>query len=373
MKITDVEAVILRLPNVTEDIDGTQDDLLIRIKTDEGIFGWGEVDSSPQVAGAAITARASHGICHGLREVLIGRDPFDIEELWNLMYQKTSYYGRQGVVLHAISGVDMALWDIVGKAVGKPVHKLLGGSYRSQARAYASALMPPTPSEVERQARDHIAKGFTAMKFGWGPLGQNDDRDLDLIAAARSGAGDAELMIDVGQRYTAKQAIRIAERAEKYRLRWIEEPLPPEDTAGYRHLADNVSVDIAAGESESGRRAFQRLIQECRLDVIQPDISRAGGLTETRKIATLAQDANIRLVPHAFKTGILLSACLHLIASSPDTELLEYSVSTSPIRNDLLIKPIRPVNGYVQVPKGDGLGIEVNPEVIAKYQVNWEG
>ena len=370
MKITDVEAIVLRLPKVTEDVDGTQDDLLIRIETDEGIFGWGEVDSSPEVAGAVITASASHGICHGLREVLVGRDPFDIEELWNLMYQKSSYYGRQGVVLHAMSGVDIALWDIAGKAAGKPVHKLLGGSYRSQARAYASALMPAMPAEVERQARDFVAQGFTAMKFGWGPLGQNDDLDIELIAAARSGAGNADLMIDVGQRYTAKQAIRIAGRAEKYRLQWIEEPLLPDDVAGYRRLSKAVSIDIAAGESECGRRAFRRLIDEYRLDIIQPDISRAGGLTETRKIATLAQDANIRFVPHAFKTGILLSACLHLIAALPYTELLEYSVTNSPIRNDLLLEPICPVQGYVQVPKGNGLGIEVNPEVVAKYRLN---
>lgn len=370
MKITDISAIMLRLPNVTEDIDGTQDDLLIRIDTDEGLVGWGEVDSSPEVAAAVITARASHGICHGLREVLLGRDPFEIEELWNLMYQKTSYYGRQGVVLHAMSGVDMALWDIVGKALGKPLHKLLGGRYRARVRAYASALMPATPLEAERRAHEFVAQGFTAMKFGWGPLGLNDDHDIELIAATRSGAGNADLMIDIGQRYTTKQAIRIAGRAEKYRLRWLEEPLAPDDAAGYRRLAEGVSMDIAAGESESGRRAFQRLIEEYRLDVLQPDVSRAGGLTETRKIATLAQDSHTQLVPHAFKTGILLSACLHLIAALPDTELLEYSVTNSPLRNDLLLNPISPVQGYVKVPEGPGLGIEVNPEIIARYRVN---
>lgn len=370
MRITEVEAIILRLPNVTEDVDGTQDDLLIRVETDEGIVGWGEVDSSPEVAAAAVTAKTSHGICHGLREVLIGRDPLDIEELWDLMYEKTSYYGRGGVALHAMSGIDIALWDIAGKAMGQPVHKLLGGSYRSKVRAYASALMPMTAAEAEGRACDFVAQGFSAMKFGWGPLGLDDARDVELIAAARSGAGDADLMIDIGQQYTVKQAIRIAGRTEKYRLRWMEEPLRPDDFSGYRRLTGAVSVDIAAGEAESGRRAFQRLIKECRLDIIQPDISRAGGFTETRKIAMLAQDANIRLIPHAFKTGILLSACLHLIAALPDTELLEYSVTKSPIRNDLLREPICPVQGYVEVPGGHGLGVEVNPEVIAQYRVN---
>jgi len=369
MKITKVEAIVLRLPVVTEAVDGTQDDLLIKVETDEGISGWGEVDSSPEVARAVVEAPTSHGISHGLREVLMGRDPFDVEELWELMYRKTIYYGRQAVVIHAMSGVDMALWDIRGKATGLPVHKLLGGSFRAKARAYASVLMPETPAETERLARDHVARGFTAMKFGWGPLGRDAGLDVELIAAARSGAGDADLMIDIGHQYTAKQAIRMAKRLEPYRLNWLEEPLPPDDYDGYRELTRSVSVDIAAGEEESGRRAFRKLIEYCRIDIVQPDISRAGGLTETRKIATLAEDANVRLVPHAFKTGILLAACLHLIATLPRTELLEFSLAESPLRRDLLVEPFRVLDGYVAVPEKPGLGIEVNPEVITKYRV----
>jgi L-rhamnonate dehydratase len=299
-----------------------------------------------------------------------GRDPFDIEQLWELMYRKTIYYGRQAVVLHAMSGVDMALWDILGKATGKPVHKLLGGSYRKQARAYASVLMPETPAEAERSARSYAAQGFTAMKFGWGPLGRDEGLDVELIAAARSGAGDqADLMIDIGQRYTVKRAIRTSRRLEKFRLHWMEEPLPPDDFDGYRRLTAAVPIDIAAGEAESGRLAFKRLIEECHVDVLQPDISRAGGLTESRKIATLARDANIRLVPHAFKTGILLAACLHLIAALPDTELLEFNLAESPLCKELLAEPFRAVDGYVSVPCKPGLGLEVNPDVIAKYRV----
>lgn len=370
MKITRVDPIVLRLPRVTEDVDGTQDDLLIHIETDEGVDGWGEVDSSPEVARAVVEAPTSHGICHGLRELLLGRDPFDVEELWELMFRQTIYYGRQAVVLHAMSGVDIALWDIVGKASEKPVHKLLGGSYRQRVRAYASVLMPETPAEAERQAKTYAAEGFAAMKFGWGPLGRDEALDLELIAAARSGAGDrADLMIDIGQRYTLKRAIRTAERTERLRLRWIEEPLPPDDLDGYRRLASATSIDIAAGEAESGRRAFRRLIEEGGIDVVQPDISRAGGFTEVRKIATLARDANVRLVPHAFKTGILLAACLHLVASLPDTELVEFTLADSPLRRDLLSRPFHASDGYVQVPDAPGLGIEVNPEVIAKYRV----
>jgi L-alanine-DL-glutamate epimerase-like enolase superfamily enzyme len=150
----------------------------------------------------------------------------------------------------------------------------------------------------------------------------------------------------------------------------MEEPLPPDDYKGYRRLADAVALDIAAGEAESGRRGFRRLIEYCSIDVIQPDISRAGGLTEIRKIAVLAHDANVMLVPHAFKTGILLAACLHLIATLPKTDLLEFSLAESPLRTDLLMQPFVARNGYVDVPNAPGLGIEINPDVIAKYRVN---
>jgi L-rhamnonate dehydratase len=316
-----------------------------------------------------VEAPTSHGICHGLREVLIGRDPFDVDELWDLMYQKSIYYGRYGAAIHAISGVDIALWDIRGKATGKPVHKLLGGSYRQKARAYASVLMPETPAEAEGMARDLVTRGFSAVKFGWGPLGRDVGLDVELIAAARQGAGRAELMIDVGQKYTLKRAIQTTQRVEKFHLTWMEEPLPPDDYTGYRELSRAVPVDIAAGEAESGRQPFRKLIEYCRIDIVQPDISRAGGLTETRKIATMAQDGNVRLVPHAFKTGILLAACLHLIATLPHTELLEFSLADSPLRRDLLQEPFTVVDGWVAIPEKPGLGIDVNPELIAKYRV----
>ena len=208
------------------------------------------------------------------------------------------------------------------------------------------------------------------MKFGWGPLGRDEGLDVELIAAARSGAGDqADLMIDIGQRYTVKRGIRISRRVEKFRLLWMEEPLQPDDIDGYRRLADAVPIDIAAGEAESGRLAFKRLIEKGCVDVIQPDISRAGGLTELRKIATLARDANIQLVPHAFKTGILLAACLQLIAALPDTELLEFTLAESPLRKGLLAEPFGVVDGHVRIPCRPGLGIEVNPDMIAKYRV----
>jgi L-alanine-DL-glutamate epimerase-like enolase superfamily enzyme len=228
MKITNVEGIILRLPVRQAVADGTQDDLLIRVETDEGITGYGEVDTSPEVGKAVVDAEMSHGTCYGLREILVGKDPFDIEQIWQLMYRQTNYYGRLGVVMHAMSGVDMALWDILGKAVGKPVHKLLGGSYCSDVRAYASMLMPESVPEVREVVRHYIEEGFTAVKLGYGPLGTDVRRDVELAAAAKEVAGrDVEVMIDIGHGYTLKMAMQAAREFADMGIYWMEEPLPP--------------------------------------------------------------------------------------------------------------------------------------------------
>ena len=189
MKITNVEGIILRLPVRQAVADGTQDDLLIRIETDEGIVGYGEVDTSPEVGKAAIDAQMSHGTCYGLREVLIGLDPFDIEQIWELMYRKTNYYGRLGLVMHVMSGIDMALWDILGKAAGKPIHKLLGGSFCKDVRAYASMLMPETAEEVQDAVHRYVEQGFTAIKFGYGPLGKGHSQGCRTRHGSETGRG----------------------------------------------------------------------------------------------------------------------------------------------------------------------------------------
>ena len=373
MKITDVQAIILRLPVRRAIADGTQDDLLIRVETDEGIIGYGEVDTSPEVGKAVIDAQMSHGTCYGLRELLLGQDPFDFEQIWESMYRKTLYYGRHGAVLHAMSGVDMALWDILGKATGKPVHKLLGGSFCEDVRAYASMLMPAAFHEVQDTVRRYVEEGFTAIKLGYGPLGKDVKRDVALAAAAKEAAGkDVEVMIDIGHGYTLKMALQAAREFEQLGIYWMEEPLPPDNFEDYRRLCDSTSLRIAAGEQDVGRWAFRRLIWYCRLDVIQPDISRAGGLTEAKRIAYMAHEANRPCVPHAFRTGILVAACLHLIAAIPNSLFLEYSVTESPLRRELLTKPFSVVKGRVAIPTNPGLGIEINPETVRKYGVGSE-
>lgn len=370
MKITSVEGIILRLPVRQPVADGTQDDLLIRIGTDDGITGYGEVDTSPEVGKAVIDAEMSHGTCYGLREILLGKDPFDVEQIWELMYRKTNYYGRLGVVMHAMSGVDMALWDIIGKASGRPVHKMLGGSYCSDVRAYASFLMPDNIPAVRQAVRRWVAEGFTAVKLGYGPLGKDVRRDVELAAAAKEAAGaGVEVMIDIGHGYSLKQALQAAREFEAIGIFWMEEPLPPEDISGYRRLCDSTSLRIAAGEQDAGRWTFRRLIWGARLDVIQPDISRVGGLTEAKRIAYMAHEANRLCVPHAFRTDVLVAACLHLIAAIPNSAFLEFSVTDSPLRRELLVKSFEVVGGRVAVPDQPGLGIEINPDTLKAYSV----
>lgn len=368
MKIATVEPIILRLPARSAAIDGTQDTLLVRVETEGGIVGYGESDTSPDVGKAVVEAEMSHGICYGIREVVVGRDPMDMEQIWEAMYRKTLYYGRQAVALHVMSAVDMALWDVLGKALNQPVHKLLGGSYCADVRAYASALMPETISETREAVRSYVERGFDAIKLGWGGLGKGLRQDVELVAAAKEAAGaGVEVMIDIGHVYDFKTALQAAREFEQLRIYWMEEPLPPDDLEGYRRLCDSTSLRIAAGESEAGRGAFRRLISYGRLDIIQPDVSRAGGLTETKKIACMAHDANRPCVPHAFKSDILLSATLHLIAAIPNSLFLEYAVSESPIRRELVKEPLRAVGGRVAVPTRPGLGFEINSEVISKY------
>src|SRR6476646_7480087 len=228
MKITDVEAIYVRLPQVKEQCDSGQDALIVRVHTDAGISGIGEVDSSPAAVQGAIVGPYSHTITSGLKHLLIGEDPFRTEFLWNKMYQQNIYSGRFGVGLHAISGIDMALWDIKGKALGLPVWRLLGGGFRKTFRCYASTLFGATPQATGEIARRFVGQGFTAVKFGWDPMGQDERTDVALVREARRGLGDdADLMIDAGLCFDAKTAIQRARSFEQYNPFWFEEPLLP--------------------------------------------------------------------------------------------------------------------------------------------------
>ena len=253
MRIDSVGAIPLRLQSVNDSVDGTQDNLLIRIETDEGVVGYGEVDSSPGVIAAVVEASMSHGISYGLRDILVGRNPLHIAQLWDEMYRKTVYHGRSGPVLHAMSGVEMALWDIAGKIRGEPIHQMLGARYREKVLAYASTLMPDDAGAAQDLAAEFKDLGFRAMKFGWGPIGRSQTLDRELFEAVRQGAGpNARIMIDAGQVYRLKDALRTAELLQDLDMYWLEEPLNPEDLDGYARLSQSVDIAIAAGEAESG-------------------------------------------------------------------------------------------------------------------------
>lgn len=373
MKITEVEAIVLRMPEIdVAAADSTQDALVVRVHTDAGITGVGEVDASPSVVKAIIDAPPSHAISSGLRDLLVGEDPRDIERLWDRMYQGSIFYGRRGVGVMAISGLDIALYDILGKALEVPVYRLMGGARRESLPAYASTLMPDTPDEAEAHAREVADQGFGAIKFGWGPFGRDADLDEELVAAVRRGAGDrVDIMLDIGFGWRdAEHAIVMTRRLARYRPRWIEEPLPPDDVEGYARLADAVDVPIAAGEENTTRFEFDELITRGHLDVVQPDISRCGGLTEARRIAAMAHARGRTCVPHAWSTGIVSAASLHLLATLPVAPYLEYCIRPNPLNTRLVRNPVVVEGGRAAVPQGPGLGITVDEAELARFAGN---
>lgn len=376
MKITKVEAIPVRQKGEIQKInDSSQDGIIIKIYTDEGIVGYGEVDSAPWVVKAIIDSPVSHRICQGLGQAIIGEDPFDTEKIWDNMYLCSMFYGRRGAVIHAMSGIDIALWDIKGKALNMPISKLLGGAQKDKVRAYASTLMPYTPQEAAEEARKWKDKGFSAVKMGWGGFELPQSDCVKLVAAARDAIGDdMDMMLDVGFipsgdfNVTAPSRLLLINEIRQFNPYWIEEAVYPDDYEGYKMLAEHTDVRIAGGENETTRYGFKQLIEECRLDILQPDITRCGGLTEAKRIGAMASAHNITVIPHAWSSGIVIAASLHFIASQSNSNLLEYCVEDTPIRQEMLRQDFELKNGYVDVPTGPGLGIEIDDNAIQKYR-----
>jgi L-alanine-DL-glutamate epimerase-like enolase superfamily enzyme len=327
------------------------------------------------VVKAVIEAPVSHRICCGLAGVVVGEDPFEVEKIWEKMYLASMFYGRRGVVIHAMSGIDIAIWDIIGKALNKPLYQVLGGSFRSKVRAYASTLMPYTPEESYAETLKCCEAGYTAVKLGWGGFELGMRENIALIKAAREAAGpDIDLMFDLGfipsadHPIDAASRIQLAKAIEPYDPYWIEEPLYPDDLEGYRRLSEAVNIRIACGENESTVYGFKQLIDIAKVSILQPDITRCGGITQARKIAALAQANHLTVVPHAWSSGIVIAASLHVIAAIPNSCLLEYLIWENPIRKEMLVEDILVKDGYATVPEGPGLGIEINDQAIEKYR-----
>jgi len=372
MKITHVEAIILKQETIELIGDGSQDTVLIRVETDEGITGIGEVDSNPYVVRQIIESPASHMACRGLREILIGENPLEVEKLWLKMYQQSLYYGRRSVGLHAISGIDIALWDICGQYYGVSVATLLGGRYREKIPAYCSVLMPPDRDGIAALIDRHMPKGYTGLKFGWGALGQDSRTDIALATAARELLGpSADLMLDIGMLWTdvkaAEQTCAVFADLDVF---WVEEPFSPDRQASMAELRSRIKIRLAAGEELGGMPEFRDLVGQRCVDVLQPDLSRCGGLTIARKLIDLAQPDGLMIVPHAFKTGILTAASLQFIAALPEARFLEHCEQDTPLRQELTDTIFRvDKDGLVAIPDRPGLGIQVNADVVAHYRI----
>jgi L-alanine-DL-glutamate epimerase-like enolase superfamily enzyme len=370
MKITDIETIILRMPEpVLPNGDNLQDILIIRVHTDEGITGIGEAHTSPTVLKAVIDAPISHLTTQGLKPLLIGKDPRRINELWELMVRHTASYGRRGVVMQAISGVDIALWDLLGKALGQPVHQLLGGKMRDSVPAYASDLSPATPQGMIEQAQRHAAAGFKGIKFGWGGLGGDVRADAKAVGEMRKALGpDIALMLDMGTPVPFDEAAWLARALAEHDVYFLEEPLSPDDLDGFSKLVAISPTPIATGEKETGRYGFRDLMERGDLRIIQPDVARCGGISEIRRIAALADVRNVRVIPHCWSTDILVAATLHFLATQRDAPWQEFNVMDNPLKKDLAEEPLKVVDGRVAVPDGPGLGIALNEEIIERYR-----
>lgn len=370
MIITQVEALHLRLPQVEQIADGTQDVLVVRIHTDSGLVGIGEVSSQSYVCKAIVEAPPSAERRHGLDYILRGQDPLNVEGLWQRMYYNTSRYGRRGAALHAISGADLALWDLRGKILGKPVSELLGGTVRKSVRAYASYLFGATPEETAELAHQAVDLGLTAVKFGWGSFGKDLATDVAHVEAARRVVGDnVGLMVDAGQKFDAQAALQWAKRLAPLNVAWLEEPLSPDDLSGYAELCAQSPVPIAGGELEATHWGFEDLLGR-GIQVIQPDVAICGGLTVARQASQLAEKMGRRCVPHCFSTGINLAASLHWMASYGPGDLVEYCLSRSPLMRKLVRDIPKIAEGRVPVPQGPGLGVELDEDVIREFRVS---
>jgi L-alanine-DL-glutamate epimerase-like enolase superfamily enzyme len=357
MKITAVEAVCLAIPlkpmtPPSKWVAGTRKQIVVRVLTDEGLVGIGEAFAY----GAPLAV--ANVVDESLAPLLRGQDPTRIEALVDLMHRGTMVYGRRGLVMFAISGVEIALWDLLGKARGAPVYELLGGAMRPRLPVYASLLRYDSPADVAAACRLYVKQGFRMLKL--------HQTDVASVRAAREAVGpDVELMLDVNCPWTPAEAIAMARALAPFRLFWLEEPVwPPEDYTGLARVRAAAGVPIAAGENESTVYGFRELIDRGAADVLQPSITKVGGISEFRKIAALAQAANLGVAPHSFYWGPGLAATLHVAATLGGSVPVEFPTGEHEV--PFLARPLVARDGFAEPPSGPGLGVEIN-EAALRY------
>jgi L-rhamnonate dehydratase len=375
MKITDIEVIELRVPDWQGNtFDGSYDDCLVMVHTDENVTGVAEVDSVPSVIRAIIEAPRSHTHAMGLKSALLDQDPGDVEGLWDRMYDLTSYYGRRGAVIHAISAVDIALWDIRGKILGKPLSDVLGTRRRHRILAYGTVYpLGTTTDEVRRTIDRGLKLGLKAIKIVADPFWRSDlQATKALIHAAREHVGpDIRLMVDAATAWSkAEEGLPLMPIFREYDFQWVEAPLPLDDLEGHARF-QGYGIPIAGGDlGLTTRYEYEQLFEIGQVDIAQPDVTMAGGLTELLRIAEIARARGKRIVTHGYKSNITIAANLAFLAQHWDDEPLEYSTSTSPLRWHLTNENFAiGADGKVDVPVLPGLGVSINMETVHKYRV----
>jgi D-galactarolactone cycloisomerase len=345
--------------------------MLVEIETDQGLIGWGECYGPAPMTAAVVNAVAPW---------LIGENPLRSEYLWQTIYARLRDHGQKGIVIEGLSGIDIALWDIKGKYFEAPIHQLLGGAVREEVQAYATGLYRLKSGDplkyLPEEAAGYVAEGFKAVKL---KVGFGIEDDAAATRAVREAIGpNIALMVDANHAYDRTASIRLGRMIEQYNITWFEEPVPPEDAAGYRAVKSALSIPIAGGECEFTRFGFRDLLASHALDIVQPDTCAAGGLTECKKIADMSEAFGIRYNPHVWGTGIAIAAALQLLAVLPShtppslapiSPMLEFDRTEHPIRSAILAEPIEHVDGIVRISDGPGLGIEIDRNAISRFAV----
>ena len=386
MKITSVESTVLLVPDCNPDAcDSSQDTIVVRVHTDEGITGIGEVDTNPWVAKALIEAPGSHIMALGLTELLLDQDPREPHAIWNRLYTFSAMTGRRGAGICAIGALDMAIWDIYGKTMNKPVWELLGGAGQECITPYASLI--PEGRTLAAQRSDLIGKVKWAQGFGFravklevclkGPYAHNrlhegDEAIVELVGACREAVGsEMTMMVDVAYCWSDwKEALRVCRSLEKYDLFFLETPLPVDDLDGLARLADATDIRLASGEWLQTRYEFAELMDRGHIDVAQPDVGRVGGITEVMRVVEMARDRGKLIVPHCWKSGIGIAASAHMASASSNCRFIEFlpgDVAYSQLRRDLVKDELTIKDGRIALPKRPGLGIELNEDAVARY------
>ena len=347
----------------------TRTAMVVEIETDSGLVGWGECYGP---------ARMTAAVVQSVGPWLIGEDPLRTDHLWQMIYTRLRDHGQKGVVIQGLSGIDIALWDIKGRHFDVPCYRLLGGEVRTEVKAYATGLYRRKGGDplvyLPEEAAGYAREGFSAVKL---KVGFGVEEDAAVTRAVRAAIGNkVALMVDANHAFDAVAAIRLGRMIEPYDIGWFEEPVPPEDIAGYRAVKDAIAIPVAGGECEFTRFGFRDILVSRAIDIIQPDTCAAGGLSECKKIADMAEAFGVRYNPHVWGTGIAIAASLQLLAVlppqtpnslAPIEPMLEFDRTEHPIRQAIMTQPIEHVRGVVRVPDGPGLGIEIDRKALARF------